>query len=251
MRILVTNDDGFDAPGLKVAEDIARTMSDDVWVVAPLQDQSGRGHAITITEPMRVRELGEQRFAVSGTPADCVTLGLHQLLPGRPDLVISGVNSGKNTGDDVGYSGTIGAVEEGVLNGVPGIALSQSYKWQAGTKSIPWDVASQHGPALVQKLASLELPPGTFFNVNFPDCGAGQVKGAIITSQGRTQYADSIADRVDGRGQRYFWLVFGHATASAKVGTDRHAIEHGFISVTPLQIDRTNHKLMQDLTEWL
>lgn len=251
MRILVTNDDGFDAPGLKIAEDIARALSDDVWIVAPLQDQSGRGHAITITEPMRVRELGEQRFAVSGTPADCVTIGVHQLLPGRPDLILSGVNSGKNVGDDVGYSGTIGAVEEGIFNGIPGVALSQCYHWQAGTKTIPWDVAAQHGPKLVKKLVAQKLPPGSFFNVNFPNCEPDEVQGTVMTAQGRTQYSDSIADRVDGRGQPYFWLVFGHATASAKSGTDRHALEHKQISVTPLQVDRTNHKLLSELGEWL
>ena len=243
MRILVTNDDGIDAPGLKIGEAIARNLSDDVWVVAPAEDHSGQGHAITITEPMRMRQVSDKRFAVTGRPADCVVLGVHHVLPGRPDLILSGVNSGKN----VGYSGTIGAVEEGVLNGIAGIALSQSYEWQAGTKTIPWEVAEMHGPGIVKDIMKHELPPGTFFNVNFPNCAADSVGGVEFTAQGRTQYDDSIAARTDGRGNPYYWLVFGHATAAPAIGTDRHALDHNKISVTPLQINRTNGPVLEQL----
>jgi 5'-nucleotidase len=249
MRILVTNDDGIDAPGIKVAEKIARSLSDDVWVVAPAADQSGQGHAITITEPLRMREVDDRHFAVTGTPADCVTLGVHHILPGRPDLILSGVNSGKNVGDDVGYSGTIGAVEEGIFGGIRGIALSQCYQWQAGEKTIPWEVGETHGPDLIKKLANIDLPVGSFFNVNFPNCRADQVNGVRLTRQGRTQYDDSIADRIDGRGQRYYWMVFGHATASPADGTDRHALEHKQISITPLMIDRTDRKSFEALKD--
>src|SRR3954466_987505 len=180
MRILITNDDGIHAPGLDACEKIARAMSDDVWIVAPETDQSGVSHSLSLNDPLRLREIGDRRFAVKGTPTDCVILGTrHIMQEARPDLVLSGVNRGANVAEDVTYSGTIAAAMEGTILGVRSIALSQSYG-VSGREGIKWHCAEHHAARVIRRLVQQEMEPGTLLNVNFPDCEPEEVAGLAI-----------------------------------------------------------------------
>ncbi|MEJ0044164.1 MAG: 5'/3'-nucleotidase SurE [Rhizomicrobium sp.] len=184
MRILVTNDDGIHAPGLVAAENIARALCDDVWVVAPETEQSGASHSLTLTMPLRLREIEKRRFAVSGTPTDCVMMAIaHVMTDKAPDLVLSGVNRGSNMADDVTYSGTIAGAMEGCALGIASIAMSQSYGLIEGAQ-IRWDCGEIQGPPLIRKLVEIGWPDDVLMNINFPDAAPGEVKGIDICSQG-------------------------------------------------------------------
>lgn len=243
MRILLTNDDGVHAEGISVLERIARTLSDDVWVVAPETDQSGLAHSLTLSEPLRLRKVSDKHFALRGTPTDCVIMGVREILPGKPDLVLSGVNVGANMADDVTYSGTIAGAIEGTLQGIRSMALSQAFR-HTDDRMVPWDVAEQHGPALIKRLLDVELPDGTFFNLNFPNCAADAVNGIEVTSQGKLDFGISIEERKDGRGFPYFWLRFGDRHGDFRAGTDIHAVRDNAISVTPLKLDLTDYAVL-------
>ena len=241
MRILVTNDDGIHAPGLKVAEEIARALTDDVWVVAPETDQSGVAHSLSLNDPLRLREVTPRHHAVKGTPTDCVLMAiLHILRDHRPDLVISGVNRGQNVAEDVTYSGTVAGAMEGTILGVPSIALSQAYGPE--TRERPhWDCARAHAPGVVKTILGEGLDPGILVNVNFPDCPPSGVVGTSVTAQGqRAQELLKIEARHDGRGNPYYWLGFSRARFDPGRGTDLEAIAERRISVTPLRIDLTD-----------
>lgn len=238
MRILISNDDGIMAPGLAALERIAHALSDDVWVVAPETDQSGFAHSLTLSEPLRARRLDERRFAVRGTPTDCVIMGVRHLLPSMPDLVLSGVNAGTNMADDVTYSGTVACAIEATLIGVPAVALSQNY--DDATRPIPFDVAESHGADIVDRLVRKGIPHGTFFNVNFPDCPADRVAGVAITRQGTFDHGIGIEERMDFRHRPYYWLTYGRGDVETVPGTDAHAIRNHQISVTPLCLDLTD-----------
>ena len=178
MRILVTNDDGIHAPGLAVAEQIARALCNDVWVVAPETEQSGASHSLTLALPLRLRKIDSRHFAVTGTPTDCVMMAIAELMTeSRPTLVLSGVNRGSNLADDITYSGTIAGAMEGTALGVPSIALSQSYGFSVG-RDVEWSCAETHGPPLIKKLVEIGWPPDVLMNVNFPDGGAKAVRGS-------------------------------------------------------------------------
>lgn len=252
MRILLTNDDGIHAEGLAVLERVARTISDDVWVVAPEADQSGLAHSLTLSEPLRLRQITEKRFALRGTPTDCVIMAVRKVLDRKPDLVLSGVNIGANMADDVTYSGTVAGAIEGTLQGIRSIALSQAYHHAVG-KTVPWDVVETHAPGLVRKLMAVDLPDGTLLNVNFPNCSADTVAGVEVTSQGKLDFGLSIDERTDGRGFPYFWLRFGERFGDFRAGTDIHALRENYISVTPLKLDLTDYtvqdRLMRALNE--
>jgi 5'-nucleotidase len=247
MRILITNDDGIHAPGLKTLEKIARALSDDVWVVAPETDQSGSAHSLTLSDPLRVREVTTQHYAVRGTPTDCVIMAIKNLLPSPPDLVLSGVNRGQNLAEDVTYSGTVAGAMEGTLLGFRSIALSQAYS--AATRGQPrYETAEALGPELVDRLAKIEVPAGTLFNVNFPDREPDGVTGVAVTTQGRRdQELLSIDARMDGRGFPYYWIVFGCSPLETAEGSDLRAVAEGKISVTPLRLDLTAHELRAKL----
>lgn len=240
MRILLTNDDGIHAPGLAALERIARTLSDDVWIVAPETDQSGLAHSLTLNNPLRLRKVSDRHFAVNGTPTDCVIMGIQEVMGGKPDLVLSGVNSGANMADDVTYSGTVAGAMEGALQGVRAIAMSQAYIFD-GERKVPWDIAEAHAPALLDKLLGVELPANTFLNVNFPNGSAGEVKGVEVTAQGKLAFGMIAEQRRDGRGFPYYWLRFDGRKSDLKPGTDVNALSEGFISVTPLKLDLTDH----------
>lgn len=241
MRILLTNDDGIHAEGLAVLERIARTLSDDVWIVAPETDQSGLAHSLTLSEPLRLREAGEKRFALRGTPTDCVIMGIREVLDKKPDLVLSGVNSGANMADDVTYSGTIAGAIEGTLQGVRSFALSQAYRFEDGHRAVPWEVAESFGPKLITDLMDVDLPDGTFLNLNFPNCRPDVVQGISVTAQGKLDFGLNVEKRADGRGFPYYWLRFGERVGTFREGTDIHAIRNHRISVTPLKLDLTDY----------
>ncbi|MDW9594499.1 5'/3'-nucleotidase SurE [Sinorhizobium meliloti] len=250
MRILLTNDDGIHAEGLSVLERIARTISDDVWVVAPEVDQSGLAHSLTLSEPLRLRPVSERRFALRGTPTDCVIMAVKKILDRKPDLVLSGVNVGANLADDVTYSGTVAGAIEGTLQGIRSIALSQAYQHAVG-RDVPWDVAETHAPALIRTLMGVDLPDGTLINLNFPNCAVDAVAGVEVTSQGKLEFGLSIDERTDGRGFPYFWLRFGERAGDFRSGTDIRALRDNRISVTPLKLDMTDHAAQECIAQAL
>ena len=248
MRILVTNDDGIHAPGLKVAENIARALSDDVWIVAPETEQSGASHSLTLSTPLRMRRIDEKRFAISGTPTDCVMMAVAELLKGtRPDLLLSGVNRGSNMADDVTYSGTIAGAMEGCAIGIPSIALSQSYGFEE-KREVPWACAETHGPALIDRLVAAGWPEDVLININFPDCPPANVKGVEVTEQGKRDLQTATLDRrVDMRGNPYYWIGFRRVRSNPSEGTDLAAIYARRISVTPLHLNLTEFRVRDRL----
>ncbi|GGD87144.1 5'-nucleotidase SurE [Aureimonas endophytica] len=246
MRILLTNDDGIHAEGLAVLERIARSLSDDVWIVAPESDQSGLSHSLTLSHPLRLRRMEEKRFALTGTPTDCVIMGAKHVLPGAPDLVLSGVNSGQNICDDVTYSGTVAGAIEGTMLGYRSIALSQAHT--PGTdRDCIWETAERHAPAIIAKLIEAEYRPGVLFNVNFPAVHPDAVTGIEVTRQGKLEYNLGLEERRDGRGFPYFWLKFGRQIGAEMEGSDIGALLAGRISVTPMKLDFTEHALRAEL----
>lgn len=250
MRILVTNDDGIDAPGLEVMEEIARSISDDVWMVAPLQEQSGQGRAITVSEAVRIDKRAEQRFRVEGTPTDCVVLGIeHILADKKPDLILSGVNNGQNVGEDTTQSGTIGACIQGMILGVPGIAFSQTKGFRK-RKEMAWDTARHFGPKVLKRLMKTGWPDDVVMNINFPDCEIEDVKGTEITSQGMRDFPIINSEkRVDPRGREYYWLSHGGPKSDPPYGTDLRCIYEDKISISPLHVDLTHYAFRDALAE--
>ena len=244
MRILLTNDDGIHAEGLAVLERIARTLSDDVWIVAPETDQSGLAHSLSLSEPLRLRQISEKHFALRGTPTDCVIMGVKEVLDRKPDLVLSGVNAGANMADDVTYSGTIAGAIEGTLQGVRSIALSQAYNFADGHRVVPWEVAELYAPKLIGDLMTLDLPPETLLNLNFPNCRPDGVNGIAVTEQGKLDFGLHVEKRADGRGFPYYWLRFGDRHGDFREGTDIRALRDHKISVTPLKLNLTDHSVL-------
>ncbi|MFC3098482.1 5'/3'-nucleotidase SurE [Alteraurantiacibacter palmitatis] len=247
MRILLTNDDGIHAPGLELLEAIAAELSDDVWVCAPAEEQSGAGHSLTLHMPVRLRQYGDRRFAVTGTPTDAVNLGLRKLFADRkPDLVISGINAGENLADDVTYSGTISAAMEGALAGIPAIALSQAQR--DGVK----DFAAADGWAerVLRVLAATPMAKRTLINVNFPDVAADQVKGIRVARQGFHDYErGSLIEGTDPRGRPYYWFGLEEMEHTLDHGSDLEAVADGYVSVTPLQLDFTHYAALGALAD--
>lgn len=250
MRILVTNDDGIHAPGLKSAEKIARDLSDDVWVVAPETDQSGMSHSLTLNNPLRLREISDRHFAVSGTPSDCAIMGVRHILDREPDLILSGVNRGQNAAEDLIYSGTVAGALEGSFLGIRSIAMSQVYT-PGERRRVPWETAEAHGARVVKQVLEANLPIEIVANINFPGCAPDDVDGVVVTQQGKRQLAGlNVEGRKDGRGNPYYWLVFpGNPPTQAAVGTDIWAIQTNRISVTPMTPDFTNMAAIDHLRD--
>ena len=246
MRILITNDDGIQSEGIQLLEEIARQFSDDVWVVAPNREQSGKGHALSLTEPIRFRKVGEKHFAVDGTPTDCVMIAIHQIMKDqKPDLVLSGINRGCNLAEDMTYSGTISAAMEGVLCGVPSIALSQEI--DRNDLSDIFAVSRDHAASVIKNVLDTLMSHKTcLLNINFPP--HQEVKGVMATKQGyRSDGEIFIDERKDLRGGRYYWLGFKRAYGDPEIGSDLAAIRDGYISITPLQLDLTEYKMLSNL----
>ena len=206
MRILITNDDGIHSDGLDVCEKIARTLSEDVWIVAPEFDQSGVAHSLTLNDPLRLRQVEERRFAVRGTPTDCIIMGARHVLKDKvPDLVLSGVNRGRNAGEDVIYSGTIAGAMEAAVLGIPSLALSQSYRSRNGHPP-HWETSLKFAPDIIRRVLAEGMPRDVLVNINFPDCTPEEVKGIAVTAQGRRrQERLHIDERTDGRGGGNPW----------------------------------------------
>ena len=241
MRILLTNDDGINAPGLNVLERIARQLSDDVWICAPAEEQSGAGHSLTLSRPVRLRQHAERRFSVSGTPTDSVTMALRKALPGPPDLILSGVNRGANLGDDVTYSGTVAAAMEGALAGIRSIALSQVYRKEGVGNDVSFAAAEEWGAKAIAPLLEVPFTPRTLININFPPLDGSAVKGIRVVRQGFHDYnRGSVVEGIDPRGFRYFWFGLDGIEHTPGHETDLEAIQDGFVSVTPLQLDLTH-----------
>jgi|SRR5690606_27503638 5''/3''-nucleotidase SurE len=247
MRILLTNDDGIHAPGMEVLEAIAAKLSDDVWVCAPAEENSGAGHSLTLHMPVRLQQHGERRFAVTGTPTDAVNLALRKLFTDKaPDLVISGINNGENLADDITYSGTVSAAMEAALAGIPAVALSQALR-DAGHG---FSAAEGWAAKVLEPLLDLQMARRTVVNVNFPPLPAEAVKGVRVVRQGFHDYArGSLVEGTDPRGRPYYWFGLHDIEHTLDHGTDLEAVADGFISVTPLQLDLTHHASIGQLAE--
>jgi 5'-nucleotidase len=242
VRILVTNDDGIHADGLASLERIARRLSDDVWIVAPEHEQSGASRALTLSEPLRMRKLDERHFSVTGTPTDCVMLALEELIKdGRPELVLSGVNRGHNTAEDVTMSGTVAGAIQGMALGVPSIALSQSLSVFHDDVVAHWETAEAFAPAIIQRLLEAGWPKDVIININFPNRPPDEVEAVEVTRQGFRDIHNMKAEkRTDLRGRDYYWMGFTARRPAVDEGTDLAAVLAGRISVTPLHIDLTH-----------
>ncbi|TNE91433.1 MAG: 5'/3'-nucleotidase SurE [Deltaproteobacteria bacterium] len=248
MRFLVSNDDGFEAPGIAA---LARALGPlgEVWIVAPEQEQSAKSHAFTMWEPLRVRQRGARQWSVAGTPADCVYLGIHHFLDEPPDLVISGINRGSNLGQDVHYSGTVAAALEGCMQGYSGLAFSLHRSSEDPVDH--WETAEE----VVQRVVNAVMydspvPKGAMLNVNIPNVPPENLKGLHATRLGRRFYDPGVHMRVDPRGGDYYWIGGPHAGFEATEGTDGPSIDGGFATVTPLHPDLTWHEHLDAVRSW-
>ena len=251
MRILLTNDDGVNARGMALLETIARRLADDIWVVAPSEEQSGAGHSLTLTQPVRLRRHGEQRFSVTGTPTDAVMLALaHVMKDSPPDVILSGINRGANLGEDVTYSGTVSAAMEGALAGIPSIALSQSYAKEGLGDQVPFAAAEAWAEQVLRPLIETPMEPRTLVNVNFPALAPEAVRGVRVTQQGLRDYGRlRIVQRTDPRGYEYFWFGLGPMIETPSHSTDLEAIADGYVAVTPLHLDLTHGPSLARMAE--
>ena len=252
MRILLTNDDGINAPGLTVLEKIAAQFSDDIWICAPHEEQSGAGHSLTLTQPVRLRQHAAKRFSVTGTPTDAVTMALRKVLPAPPDLILSGVNRGANLGDDITYSGTVAAALEGIVLGIPAIAISQ----QSGRREMDFNfgrdfdfaVAAALAAGLVQRAATDPLPADTLLNVN---CPAGEPTGIEVTHLGKRLYNDEMKlIEEDPEGRKRYQIYGFEPSFEDEPGTDLAAVARGRVAITPLHFDLTDRDGLEGLRSW-
>ncbi|HYJ83507.1 MAG TPA: 5'/3'-nucleotidase SurE [Allosphingosinicella sp.] len=249
MRILLTNDDGVNATGLKVLERIARLFSDDIWIVAPTEEQSGAGHSLTLSRPVRLRKLGERRWCVTGTPTDAVMMAVaHVMKDEPPDLVLSGVNRGANLGEDVTYSGTVSAAMEGAMAGYPAIALSQVSAREAMGDTVPFAAAEAWAERALRPIIEGGMAPRTLVNVNFPALPAEAIKGIRVARQGRHDYGRlRIVERKDPRGFDYFWFGLAPMVETPGHSTDLEVVADGYVAVTPLHLDLTHTPSLERL----
>jgi 5'-nucleotidase len=251
MRILLTNDDGVHARGLSVLEKIARTLSDDITIVAPSDEQSGVGRSLTLTRPIRLRRLGDRKFAVTGTPTDAVAMALSNIMrDAPPDLILSGVNRGANLGEDVSYSGTVSAAMEGALAGIRSIAMSQVHARDDARDNVPFAAAEAWGERVLRPLLDAPWSHRTLVNINFPPIAPENVRGVRIVEQGLRDYGRIAFDkRTDPRGFDYYWLKLGEIQHTPRHNTDMEASADGYVTVTPLHCDLTHHASMAALAE--
>lgn len=226
--LLVTNDDGVEAPGIRALEDALSGLG-EVWTVAPEREQSATSHSLTLHKPLRMRELGPRRFAVSGTPTDAVLLAVRVVLPRRPTLVVSGINAGPNLADDVSYSGTVSAALEAALLNLPAVAVSR-----LGPPAAPFEAAAEVARDLVDLAIGNPLPPRAYLNVNVPDLPLSEIRGARITRLGRRNYSEDVVRSVDPRGRPYYWIGGAEVVHEDVEGSDCNAVDAGFVSVSPL-----------------
>lgn len=242
MIVLLSNDDGIQSEGLTALETNLGHVG-EIYTVAPDRAQSSMSHALTLHRPLRVEELAPRRLAVDGTPVDCVKLSLTGLLPVRPHLIISGINKGPNLGDDIIYSGTVSAAIEGALLGIPAIAVSL-----VTFKNFDFRAAAEFTATLVDRIVERGIPPKTLLNVNVPAIPKQDIKGWQVTRMGKRHYSETIVERIDPRGGKYYWIGGDDLGFANDAGTDCNAVNEGYISVTPLQVDLTDYQLLQNST---
>ncbi len=247
-HILVTNDDGVDAPGLLALKQALEKIG-QVTVFAPEHNWSAAGHTKTMHKPLRVNQVkladGTMAYASSGAPSDCVALAVLGLLPRRPDLVVSGINQGANLGHDITYSGTVAAAMEGVISGIPAIAVSlDSYESQ------DFACAAEFAARLAAQVLARGLPPNTLLNVNVPAVPREEIAGVLVTRLGKRVYRDVLVERKDPRGRNYYWIGGEPPVGVPEEGTDIWALAHNYISVTPLHLDMTDYRLIEELKRW-
>ena len=243
VRILLTNDDGIHSEGLHLLEEALKQVG-DVYVVAPASEMSGASHSLTLSRPLRIRQIDERHWTVDGTPTDCVTLALNQILPEeeRPHLCVSGINYGGNLGDDASYSGTVAGALEATILGVPGLAFSL-----VSRENYDFTEAARLAVVVARKVLAEGLPEGTLLNVNVPP---GEIKGVRLTRQGIKYARPIITEHVDPRGKAYYWIGEEVFSSTHEDGTDYAAVERGYVSVTPMRSDMTNHNALADLEHW-
>ncbi len=242
-RILLTNDDGIHSDGLIKVEEALKEVG-DVYVVAPAAEMSGASHSLTLARPLRIRRVDSRHWSIDGTPTDCVTLALNKILPREelPDICVSGINHGGNLGDDATYSGTVAGALEATILGVPGLAFSL-----VARENFDFTDAASFAVTAVRKVLAEGLPEGTLLNINLPP---GEIKGVRITRQGIKNARPVISEHIDPRGKPYFWIGEEYFNNNSAEGTDYHAIEQGFISVTPLRSDMTDHQALTAIEDW-
>jgi len=247
MRILLSNDDGYEAPGINA---LARTLQEiaEITIVAPERDRSGASNSLTLEMPIRARRLGDNLIRVDGTPTDCVHLAITGLLDHEPDMVISGINAGANMGDDVLYSGTVAAAMEGRFLGLPAIAVSLAGSGHAFTH---YDAAARVTRRFIDRLAADPLPQDTILNINVPDLPFAELSGYQATRLGHRHKAEPVIKAEDPRGRDIYWVGPPGAEQDAGPGTDFYAVRNGYVSVTPIQIDLTRHQALQSVADWL
>ncbi|HEY9502500.1 MAG TPA: 5'/3'-nucleotidase SurE [Pyrinomonadaceae bacterium] len=242
-RILVTNDDGIHSDGLIQLEKALQEIG-DVYVVAPASEMSGASHSLTLARPLRIRQMDSHHWAIDGTPTDCVTLALNRILSEseRPDICVSGINHGGNLGDDATYSGTVAGALEATILGVPGIALSL-----VARDNFDFTDAAAFAVVAARKVLEENLPEGTLLNINIPP---GEIKGVKVTRQGIKNARPVITEHIDPRGKPYFWIGEEYFNTNSVEGTDYHAVQAGYISVTPLRSDMTDHRALAAIETW-
>jgi 5'-nucleotidase len=240
--ILITNDDGYGAEGLRCLEESLGQVG-TVWIVAPDREQSGQGHALTLNHPLRFEQRGTRRFAVQGTPTDCIYLAIHRIMDQAPKLVVSGINRGTNLGDDITYSGTVSAAFEATLMEVPAFAISQ----QIGDGPVAFEDASRFARQMAREILQRGLPSDTLLNVNVP---LGPPRGVRVTHQGKRLYPGGVIERLDPKGRAYYWIGGAPAEWEEDEHSDFAALADGQISVTPLHLDLTNYKVLEEVRHW-
>lgn len=244
MLILVSNDDGVHSEGLRSLRESLESLG-EVYVVAPDRERSAVGHSLTLDLPLRVTQLKDRTFAVSGTPTDCIALGVLKILRSRPDLVVAGINLGQNLGDDITYSGTVSAAMEAALLRIPSFAVSLS-----ANDNYQFAAAAGFSAHLADVVVQRGLPPYTLLNVNVPNVAPEEIRGVKITTLGRRHYSETVLEKVDPRGKPYYWFGGNNHNWQFQEGTDIEAICQNMISVTPLHLDLTDYKLAEEMKRW-
>lgn len=244
MRILVTNDDGIQSPGIAA---LAQALSKigEVWVVAPDRERTAVAHAVTLHKPLRVHRVASRTFSVNGTPVDCVNLALLRIMPKPPSILVSGINKGVNLGDDVMYSGTVSAAMEGTILGVPSVAVSQE-----GQETFRFAVGASYAARLVRLALEQGLPEETLLNVNIPDRPKRSIKGVRITCLSRRRFHNPIIEKLDPHGRKYYWIAGKRVSWSRSKDADHEAIEEGLVSITPIRLDSTYHEVIDRFRAW-
>lgn len=247
MRLLLSNDDGFDSPGLRSLAERLRA-DHEVWVVAPESEQSAKSHSLTMHDPLRLRERGLRRFSVTGTPADCVYVALHDVMPAAPDLVVSGVNRGSNLGSDVHYSGTVAAAREGALQGIPAVAVSLEVS--GSSSETHWETGASVGARVVEAVIAHPMGSKLVYNVNVPNHPLREVRGIRACRLSTRIYSPMVDRRQDPRGKPYLWIGGDHLRFEGGPDTDGRAVQAGWATVTPLSCDITNDPELERIRAW-